>query len=62
MHFLSAAVSLSLATEIPTIKIADGVELPMAGLGTWQYNSSRAGAATAAALKLGYTHIDTALG
>ena len=36
--------------------------MPLAGLGTWQYNSSVAKAAVLSALKLGYTHIDTALG
>ena len=45
-----------------TITIAPGVEMPLAGLGTWQYNSSVAKAAVLSALKLGYTHIDTALG
>ena len=47
---------------IPTVLIAPGVELPLAGLGTWQYNSSVAEAAVLAALDAGYTHIDTALG
>ena len=36
--------------------------MPMAGLGTWQFNSSVAEAAVLAALGMGYTHIDTALG
>ena len=36
--------------------------MPMAGLGTWQYNSSVAETATLAALNMGYVHIDTALG
>ena len=47
---------------IPTVSIAPGVDLPLAGLGTWQYNSSVAEAAVLMALRLGYTHIDTALG
>lgn len=47
---------------IPTVEIAPGVHLPMAGLGTWQYNSSVAEAAALTALKMGYVHIDTALG
>jgi len=38
------------------------VNLPMSGLGTWQYNNTRAGAAATLALSVGYTHIDTALG
>lgn len=36
------------------------VALPMQGLGTWQYNSTVAGAAVNNALKMGYVHIDTA--
>uniref|UniRef100_A0A7S1HRI9 NADP-dependent oxidoreductase domain-containing protein n=1 Tax=Eutreptiella gymnastica TaxID=73025 RepID=A0A7S1HRI9_9EUGL len=46
----------------PTVEIAPGVQMPMLGLGTWQYNSSTAGAAAAVALGLGYELIDTALG
>eukprot|EP00941_MAST-03F_sp_MAST-3F-sp1_P005751 g5751.t1 len=46
--------------SIPTVEIAPGVDLPMAGLGTWLYNNTRAGNAVAMALELGYTHIDTA--
>ncbi len=48
--------------NIPTKKIADGVEMPMAGLGTWTYNNSMAYDAVSKALNLGYTHIDCALG
>ena len=48
--------------KIPTLKIAEGVEIPMVGLGTWQYNDTVAEAATTLALSLGYTHIDTAIG
>ena len=71
MKYCSAAICVAVAgmsalavegkvLDIPTVKLNNGVELPMAGLGTWQYNNSRAGAAAALALKLGYTHIDTA--
>jgi len=48
--------------KIPTITIASGVEMPLAGIGTWQYNSSAAEAAVLTAVGLGCTHIDTALG
>ena len=65
-HFLLAAgISLAAAAsspKIPTMNIAPGVDLPMVGLGTWQYNDTVAEAATTIALDLGYTHIDTALG
>jgi diketogulonate reductase-like aldo/keto reductase len=52
---------------IPTMKIAvdvngKDVNLPLSGLGTWQYNDTRAEAAALLALSVGYTHIDTALG
>ena len=50
------------ALNIPTITIAPTVEMPMQGLGTWEYNDSVAEQAVLAALKMGYTHIDTALG
>jgi diketogulonate reductase-like aldo/keto reductase len=50
------------AGVVPTVKIAPGVYLPMSGLGTWQYNTTTAQAASELALDLGYTHIDTALG
>eukprot|EP00947_MAST-08B_sp_MAST-8B-sp1_P006472 g6472.t1 len=43
---------------IPTVEIAPGVKLPMAGLGTWLYNDSQAEDAAIKALALGYTHID----
>ena len=51
--------------NVPTKVIGDdvhgkAVELPMQGLGTWQYNNTVAGGAVAAALKMGYAHIDTA--
>jgi len=61
---LTAGVGLAAAanTTIPTMNIAPGVDLPMVGLGTWQYNDTVAEAATTMALDLGYTHIDTALG
>jgi len=68
MHYrflLAAGISLAAAAsspKIPTMNIAPGVDLPMVGLGTWQYNDTVAEAATTIALDLGYTHIDTALG
>lgn len=46
----------------PTREIAPNVHMPLVGLGTWLYNSSRAEAAVAAALALGYTHVDGAYG
>eukprot|EP01048_Picozoa_sp_COSAG05_P041461 COSAG05_NODE_21830_length_269_cov_0.600000_1_plen_72_part_10 len=39
--------------KIPTLEIAEGVEIPMVGLGTWQYNDTVAEAATTLALSIG---------
>jgi diketogulonate reductase-like aldo/keto reductase len=62
LSVMSVALLAASAAVIPTLEIAPGVKLPMAGLGTWQYNDTVAGEATALALSLGYTHIDTAIG
>jgi hypothetical protein len=50
------------STPIPTVEIAPGVHMPLAGIGTWLYNSSMAEKAVLTATSLGCTHIDTALG
>lgn len=61
MRALIALVILGCcAARIPTKKIAPGVNIPMVGLGTWQYNASRTEAAVKTALELGYVAIDTA--
>jgi diketogulonate reductase-like aldo/keto reductase len=54
------ATLASAKLNIPTKEIASGVHMPMAGLGTWLYNSSQAEAAVAMALKAGVRSIDTA--
>ncbi len=46
--------------NVPSLKLNNGVELPMLGLGTWQYNSSTAFKAVLNALHLGYPLVDTA--
>lgn len=50
----------SAINPVPTINIAPGVDMPMVGIGTWQYNDTVAGDAVAKALEIGYTAIDTA--
>ena len=52
---------------VPTVTIAtstDGstIDMPLVGIGTWQYNDSVTELALLSALKMGYEHIDTALG
>ncbi|HTU32142.1 MAG TPA: aldo/keto reductase [Solirubrobacteraceae bacterium] len=47
-------------TRSPTVTIADGVAMPLLGLGTWQASDREAYDAVRAALDLGYRSIDTA--
>ena len=46
--------------EIPHIKLESGSSVPQLGLGTWKLTGNDCTAAVETALKLGYTHIDTA--
>jgi len=48
------------AAAVPTTTLADGVEMPMIGFGTWQLRGRAGRQAVAAALQTGYRHIDTA--
>ncbi|MEI6695650.1 MAG: aldo/keto reductase [Bacteroidota bacterium] len=43
-----------------TFKLANGIEIPKIGLGTWQIPNKIASAAVHSAIKVGYSHIDTA--
>lgn len=47
---------------VPMKGVLGEMRMPLVGLGTWQYNNSVAEAAVTEALKIGYRHIDTALG
>jgi diketogulonate reductase-like aldo/keto reductase len=49
-----------LGSRAQTVEIAPGVAMPLLGLGTWQMRGRTARAAVAAALELGYRHVDTA--
>ncbi len=44
----------------PTLTLANGVEMPQLGLGTWPMNDAEASQAVTSALELGYRLIDTA--
>lgn len=44
----------------PAISLANGVEMPQLGLGTWPMNDAEAAVAVAAALDIGYRSVDTA--
>lgn len=43
-----------------TLKLSNGIEIPLIGLGVWQMSNDEAEKSVAYALKNGYTHIDTA--
>lgn len=49
-----------MTTLAPTLTLANGVEIPQLGLGTWPMNDAEAARAVATALELGYRLIDTA--
>jgi len=70
VSFLPLAASISFAlpalglpTGYPSVKI-DGVsgqvDMPLFGIGTWEYNDTLAEAAVTTAFSLGYRHVDTA--
>merc|ERR1719469_1504200 len=44
------------------VRLANGVEMPVLGFGTWQLVGQACYEATLHALKVGYRHIDTAQG
>ncbi|MGY1806526.1 aldo/keto reductase [Blastococcus sp. SYSU D00669] len=45
---------------VPTIRLNNGVEIPQLGFGVYQIDPDETAEATAAALEVGYRHIDTA--
>jgi diketogulonate reductase-like aldo/keto reductase len=47
-------------TQVRTVKLRGGVEMPMIGFGTWQVSGRKGREATRFALEAGYRHIDTA--
>ena len=44
----------------PTVRLANGIEMPQLGLGTWPMNDAEAAVAVAQAIQLGYRLVDTA--
>jgi 2,5-diketo-D-gluconate reductase A len=47
-------------TNVPTITLNNGVEIPQLGFGTWQVSTDDAQATVEHALATGYRHVDTA--
>jgi hypothetical protein len=52
-----AGLSAGQGTEV---KLSNGVEMPLAAMGVWQYKPDQAEAAIKLAFQVGFTHIDTA--
>ena len=51
---------MTMITPAPTLTLANGVTMPLLGLGTWPMNDSEAAVAVANALDMGYRLVDTA--
>jgi 2,5-diketo-D-gluconate reductase A len=49
-------------TSQDTVRLSDGVSIPLIGFGTWELDGSDAYNGVRAALEVGYRHIDTATG
>lgn len=65
MAVIHAALSVALvcsasSAAAPAVRLRNGVEMPLLAAGTWQYNDTEAEGSVAAALKAGFTMIDTA--
>lgn len=51
---------MNAATDIPSVRLNNGVEIPQVGLGVFQVPGNGTQACVETALELGYRHIDTA--
>jgi len=66
MKMITGALALACSAvavtglTIPTIKLNNGVEMPVFSLGVWKYNDTEAHAAVSTALAMGYNAVDTA--
>jgi diketogulonate reductase-like aldo/keto reductase len=56
------ALEIMSGVQIPNVESAGGAVIPKLGLGTWQLRGETCAQIVGEALRLGYTHIDTAQG
>jgi len=54
------AVLAPISVAVPTVRLRNGVEMPLLAAGTWKYNDTQAEASISAALKVGFNMVDTA--
>lgn len=62
---LLAAAQAALPSSVPVVKIRGvqgPVDMPLLGIGTWEYDNEKAGNVTQVAFEVGYRHVDTAWG
>lgn len=63
LFFMSSRTNLSAQTNvsgIPSVKLNNGLEVPMLGLGTYTLKGDTAVVAVKTAIQMGYRHVDTA--
>jgi 2,5-diketo-D-gluconate reductase A len=53
-------MSMTVRSSQESVRLSDGVAIPLIGFGTWQLDSDDAYNGVRAALEIGYRHIDTA--
>jgi diketogulonate reductase-like aldo/keto reductase len=58
--FLLLATGVSGMANNSVVTLSNGVSMPLAAMGVWQYKSDEARDAIKLALQAGFTHIDTA--
>lgn len=53
-------MAMTKPSDVPNLPLRDGGQLPLVGLGTWKLRGDSVATSVAAALAVGYRHIDTA--
>lgn len=59
-HFAMLAFLRSIPAAVPSVRLHNGLEMPLIAAGTWKYNVTQAEESVSTALKIGFTMVDTA--